>query len=128
MAWKKIILDTDVEQAMVMGVAGTLPAAAAADCADFLMIVPFGITLLRLKATVKTAVSSATTIQIRRSTDNGATFANYFGTVQIAQNAKTGVAAPVAAAVSEGDVLNFSITVGGGSGTNLMVEAIGRRT
>lgn len=126
MAWKKIILDTDIEQALVIGVAGNVPAVSA-DVADFLMIVPFPMTLLRLKATVKTAVGADTTFQVRRSTNNGASFSNYFGTVQILNGAKAGVAAPASQDVNEGDILNLSVTIGGGSGANLALFIVGRR-
>ena len=128
MAWKKILLDGDEEHALVMGVAGTQPAATANDVADFYVIVPFGMSLKRLKATMKTAPSANTTFQVRRSVDSGASFSNAFGTVTINSSAKVGTADPGDLAVNEGDVLNFSVTVGGGSGTNPAVFVIGIRS
>lgn len=110
-----------------MGKAGAIPAATVNDQADFLLILPFAMTLRRLKATAKTAPTSNTTIQVRRSTDSGGSFVNYFGTVTINATTKVGIADPVDASVNEGDILNFSITVGGGSGADLLVQVIGTR-
>jgi len=124
-AWKSLLVLEDVEHALVMGVAGTLASATAADQADFLIFVPFDMTLKRLKASVKVAPSSSTTFQIRRSTDSGGTFSNAFGTVVISSSAKVGVADPADLNVDEGDLLNFSITVGGGSGENAAIHVLG---
>lgn len=114
------------ELALMMGRAGAIPAATSADAADFLVIVPFNITALRLKATAKTAPTSATTMQIRRSTDGGDSFSDAFGTVQLGANSKDGVSDPANLDLNEGDVLQFSVTVGGGSGTNLAVMVVGK--
>jgi len=126
MGWKRVLLAADIEQSMVAGRAGTVPAALANDVADFLVVVPFNITLFRLKATMLTAPAVPTTIQIRRSTNSGASFADAFGIVTIAAAAKVGTSAPSQLAVNEGDIMNISIAAGGGSGTNLAVFMIGR--
>ena len=127
MPWKQLCLLGDEEHALVMGRAGTIPAATANDQADFLVIVPFNMSLRRLKATALTAPSGNTTFQIRRSTDSGGSFSNAFGTVTISASAKVGTADPGDLDVNEGDVLNFSVTVGGGSGTNCAVFVVGAR-
>jgi hypothetical protein len=108
---------------MILGVAGTLPSATANDTADFTICVPWNMTLKRLKATVKSAPSSNTTFQVRRATVS--TFSNYFGSVTINSSAIEGAADPSDADVNEGDLLQISITAGGGSGSNAAVEIIG---
>ncbi len=119
-------LPSTIEHALVMGVAGTPPASPAADAADFLVIVPFNMTLTRLKATMETAPSADLTVQIRRSTDNGVTFGDFLGTVTVSNGAKVGTADPANSDVSEGDILNCSVTAGGNSGSNLAVFVIGQ--
>ncbi len=126
MAWKRVQLLGDEEHALVMGLAGTPPAATTNDVADFYLILPFNMTLTRLKATMKTAPSGNTTYQVRRSIDAGASFANAFGAVTVNASAKVGTADPADLDVNEGDVLNFSVTVGGGSGSNPAVFAVGK--
>jgi hypothetical protein len=108
----------------MLGYAGTLPGVTA-DTADFAVPVPFNMTFKRIKAQTKTNTTAATTIQIRKSTDGGDAFANFLGTVVIPITDKNGVADPVDADANENDVLQFSITVGGGGGTNLVVQVIG---
>ncbi len=118
---------TDEQHALVMGKAGTIPASTANDQADFLVMVPFDMTLKTIRASVTAKPGSDTTVQIRRSTDSGNSFSNAFGTVTVtaAGTAKAFSAGPADLDVSAGDVLNFSITGGGGSGTNLLVAVIG---
>ncbi len=112
----------NTERALTMGLAGTV-AATATDTADFLMVVPFNMTLRRIKASAKTAPTGAMAVQIRRSTDAGATYANAFGTVTFTANTRTAASDPADLDVNEGDVLNFSVSTG--SGSNLMVELVG---
>ena len=126
MTWKRVQLLGDEEHALVMGCAGIPPVATTNDIADFYLIVPFNVTLTRLKATMKTAPGANVTYQVRRSVDSGASFANAFGTVTINSTAKVGIADPADLDVNEGDVLNFSVTVGGGSGTNAAIFVIGK--
>jgi hypothetical protein len=113
--------------ALMLGKAGTIPASPSADVADFLVVVPYNMTLDRLKATAKTAPVSTTTAQLRRSTNGGVSFSDFLGAVSIAAGDLVGSADPADADVSEGDVLQFSVTAGGGAGTNLMIQVIGRR-
>ena len=126
MAWKRIQLLGDEEHALVMGYAGTPPAATTNDIADFYVIVPFNVTLTRLKATMKTAPGANVTYQIRCSVDSGGSFSNAFGTVTINSAAKVGIADPADLNVNEGDVLNFSVTVGGGTGTNPAIFVVAK--
>jgi hypothetical protein len=123
----RYLIDVGHESALAMGQAGDIPAATTDDTADFYVTVPFDMTLLRLVGVVKTKPTSDTTIQIRRSTDDGNSFSNAFGTVVItaAGSAKSFSSDPTDLDVDEGDVMNYSITVGGGDGTNLLVETIG---
>jgi hypothetical protein len=114
---------------LTMGRAGTIPAATANDQADFLVVVPWNLTLTALRVSCATKPSSDTTVALRRSTDGGNSFSSVSGfTVSItaAGTSKTGSATPTASDVSAGDVLSFSVTVGGGTGTNVMLEVIGR--
>jgi len=117
------------QAALTMGVAGTIPAAAA-DLADFYVVVPFNMTAMRLKLVSKTAPTALTTVRVRRGVPSAGlvTFSDLSATFEasIAANQKYVAADPVDVTLSEGDVLNFSITVGGGSGTNLMVEVVGK--
>lgn len=125
MAWVRFHLDGDQKIVLILGLAGTIPAAAAADKADFYVTVPFALTLTNLKAVAKTAPSATTTFQIRRSVDGGTSFSDAFGTVSLA-SVRTGVANPADLAVNENDILNFSVTVGNGTGADLLIEAIGK--
>lgn len=115
--------DDRYERPFFIGAAGT--PAVGDDKADFYVPVPFNCTLKRLKATSKTAVSALTTYQLRRSTDGGATFADYFGTVDIANGARLGSSDPADLDLTEGDVLNFSIDAGSGY-TNPMLVAVAK--
>lgn len=125
MAWKRVHLDGDQKIVLIMGLAGTIPAATTNEAADFYLTVPLGMTLENLKAVAKTAPGVTTTLQIRRSTNGGTSFSNAFGTVSLS-SVRTGTASPADLAVSEGDVLNFSVTVGDGSGADLLIEVVGK--
>jgi len=125
LTWQRIALFGEEEHAIVIGRAGTLPAAIADDIADFYMVVPFNMTLRRLKATMKTGPGINTTFQVRRSINGGGSFTDAFGIVTIAAAAKVGVADPGDLDVSEGDLLNLSVRMGGNSGSNLAIFIIG---
>lgn len=116
---------TKQKVAFTLGRAGGIPPAVTNEAADFWFIVPFNTTLEKIKVTSPSGPTALTTFQIRRSTDGGASWANAFGSVDLAANAETGTADPTDLAVNEGDLLNFSVTVGGGSGTNPLVQVIG---
>ena len=125
MSWKRVHLDGDQKIVLIMGLAGTIPAATSNEAADFYLTVPLGMTLENLKAVAKTAPGVTTTLQIRRSTNGGTSFSNAFGTVSLA-SARTGTSNPSDLAVSEDDVLNFSVTVGDGTGADLLIEVVGK--
>lgn len=111
-----------LERVLVMGKAGAV-AATETDAADFLMVVPFNMTLKRIKVSRKTHGSAASVVQVRRSTDSGASYSNAFGSATFASTGLVATSDPADLDVNEGDVLNFSVATGGGS--NLLVELVG---
>ena len=116
--------------ALMMGRAGTIPASAAADQADFLVIVPFNMTLKTVQASALTAPTSSTTVRVRKATPSGGlvTFSDLSATFEATISANQKISAlgnPSDVDVAAGDVLNFSITAGGGSGANIMVSVVG---
>lgn len=119
--WNRIDLK---EHAIAISKAGVV--AAAADTADFIQVAALDMKLTRLKATCLTKPSSDATIQIRRSTDSGATFSDAFGTVAVtsAGAAKIFVSDPADLDIDEGDGFNFSVT-GGADGEDYMIQIIG---
>jgi hypothetical protein len=112
------------ERALSMGLGGTVPATAA-DTADFVVQVPFNMTLKRLKATAKTGPGGAMAVQLRRSTNpTTPSYSNVTGFVAtFVAGQSSAVVDPTDVDVNEGDLLNFSVSTGGGQ--NLLVEAIG---
>jgi hypothetical protein len=112
------------ERALSMGLGGTVPATAA-DTADFVVQVPFNMTLKRLKVTAKTAPGGAMAVQLRRSTNaTTPSYSNVSGFVAtFTASQSSAVVDPADVDVNEGDLLNFSVSTGGGQ--NLLVEAIG---
>lgn len=115
--------------AFSLGKAGTIPAATTNDTADFTFALPYNMTGKRLKVTCLTKPSGDTTLQLRRSTNSGETFSDVSGwtvVITAAGNAKMFTSDPTDATDwAEGDVFNFSITGGGGDGTNVVLEVIG---
>jgi len=113
-----------IEHAIAVGKAGVV--AAAADTADFIQVAPFDMKLTRLKTTCTKKPTSDATIQVRRSTDGGATFTNAFGTIVVtaAGTAKIFTSDPADLNINEGDGLQFSVT-GGADGEDYMVQVIG---
>lgn len=93
-----------------------------ADTADFLQVIPFNMTLKRFKITRATHGSSASVVQIRKSTNSGASYSDAFGSATFGSTSLVATADPTDHNVTEGDVLNFSITTGGG--TNYLVQII----
>lgn len=129
MAWRALAYQDGVpETALVIGLAGEIPSATADDQADFYMVVPFDMVVKRLKATAATAPSTNTELTLRRSTDNGATFSTVTGrTVTINNGDHLGENDVTDQNVNQGDILNFSVTSGGGSGENLALFVIGSK-
>jgi hypothetical protein len=111
------------------GLGGTIPAATTDDCADFNVVVPRNCNIKKIKATVKTKPSSDTTIQVRRTADGDpGNFVNWLGTVivETATDVVSYTATPgTPLDADEGDLVQISITGGGGDGTNLLVELAG---
>lgn len=109
------------QRAIQMGKAGTITATMT-DAADFLQVVPANLSLTKLKVTRATHGSAASVVQIRKSTDSGASFSNAFGSATFTTTGLVATADPADHNVSEGDILNFSISTGGGS--NFLVQLI----
>lgn len=112
------------ERAITLGISGIVPATVT-DGADFIVAVPFDMTLLRIKATCKVAPTGAMVPQLRLSTNaTSPSWADVSGfAVTFVSGQSSAVANPTDVTVSEGNLLGLS--VGTGSGTNLLVEAIG---
>lgn len=108
----------------MLGIAGAI-AATETDQADFLVVVPFNMTLRRMKVSVAAAVAGAMVVQLRRSTTvNPQTYSNVTGfSVTFSSGQFVQTVDPTDVDVNEGDVLNVSCTTG--SGSNLLVAAIG---
>lgn len=114
-------------RALVLGKAGTI-AATDADAADFPFVVPFNMTLMKMKVTMKTAPSGAMVVQLRKAAATITTAPTYsdvsgFSVTFSASNVLA-IADPTDADVGEGDFLNFSCTTG--SGTNLLLALVGK--
>jgi hypothetical protein len=125
-AWDLIAVDVelDLERAMVIGKAGALPTLLN-DGADFPLVVPFDMTLRRMKSICAIAPTTNMVVQLRLSTDpltpSYSDVAGFTTTFTAAQQSAT--VDPDDFDVSEGDVLNLSIT--SGSGQNMLTEIVG---
>lgn len=106
-----------------VGKAGTIPATSA-DTGDFLLAIPFDMTAERLKVTRKTHGSAAMVIQPRVSGDAGNSYSDALESITFGSTSLEQELNITDVDLNEGDILNFSITSGGG--TNLLVEVIGR--
>jgi hypothetical protein len=120
----------DVERSFVIGRAGTIPVGPASEIADFPFPMPFNATLLRMKATVKTAVSVTKTIRLRKRASGGA-FADVSGfTVDLAAATDGGLSGssnPADVNVDEGDMFQLELEdSAAASGSNLAVEVVYR--
>lgn len=113
------------ERAFVLGKAGAI-GATETDAADFLFIVPFDCTMLRMKSTLRTAASGSAAVQLRTAAGpitNTVTWGNVASFVTTFSSGNyVAVVDPANVNASEGDVLGFS--VGTGSGTDLLVEVV----
>lgn len=117
------------QTALIVGRAAAIPASATnVQHNDFHLVVPFDLTLRRLRVACLTKPSTDTTLTLRRSTDSGATWADVSGwtvTITSSGSAVAFSADPTDLDVVEGDVLGFRVSTGGGSGTNVILEIIG---
>lgn len=112
-----------LDRAAILGISGTL-GGTMTDAADFPFIMPFASTILRIKATLRTATTTAMSVQLRRSggPDAGA-YANVPGVaLSFPIGSKGTILDPVDLNIAENDVLNLSVT--NGSGTNLSFEVV----
>jgi hypothetical protein len=115
----------DAERVLTLGIGGTI-AGTVTDGADFIVQIPFDMTLKRIKATAKGAPTGAMVPQLRRSTNaTTPSWADVSGfSVTFVSGQSSAVADPTDVNVSEGDLLGLS--VGTGSGSNLLVEVVGK--
>jgi hypothetical protein len=106
-----------LDRAAYLGIAGAVPTGT--DIADFPFIMPFSSTLRRIKATLKTAATTAMTIQLRRSQGPDVTVYQDVPGVSVTFpiGSRGVIYDSVDLNVAENDVLNFSVTQG--SGVNL---------
>jgi hypothetical protein len=121
---------TDLTHTFFLGKAGTIPASTAQDQADFLVIVPWDMTMTGVYALALTAPTSQTTARVRVATPSAGlvTFADLsatFNAVIEADQKVSPLGNPADVNVNAGQVLNFSIVGGGGSGTNILVAVLG---
>lgn len=116
----------DVLHALAMGKSGVI--SAAADTADFHLVVPFKMDLSSMAVSYVAASTIAGTVQLRRTTADGTaapSWANAFGSLAIGADEYGGTVGISGTALS-GERLNFS-TTGGGDGTGILVEVIGNQ-
>jgi hypothetical protein len=96
------------------------------NAADYPFCVPYDCTLLRMKATLKTAASGAMVVQLRTAAGpvtTAPTYSDVTGfTCTFANTRVLATIDPTDVDVSEGDFLNFSCATG--SGANLLVEIV----
>lgn len=104
------------ERHFVIGVAGGLSGVSGVQAADFYFPVPYNSTIKRMKAVCRTAPTAAMTVQLRKSTNAGTSFADISGFIvtyttggEFVQNVD-----PADANISEDDLL--SVTLGGTQG------------
>lgn len=108
------------ERVVTLGVSGAITSNA--DSSDFYVPIAFAATIKRMKVTA-VGVTTNMTVQLRKSTDSGASFADVSAfTVTFASGNKIKTVDPTDADVNEDDILNVSC--GTVSGTNLLVALI----
>lgn len=114
------------ERALTLGKGGAI-GATETNAADFPMIVPFAITMKRMKAVLNTAASGAMTVQLQKASAPGTAVPSYSavnGFVCTFANGSTiaTITPGTAVTAAEGDLLNFSAATG--SGNSLLVEVV----
>jgi hypothetical protein len=114
-----------LERAFVLGKAGAI-GATETDASDFAFVVPFNCTILRMKATLRTAASGAMIVQLRRAAATVTTAPTYSNVssvlVTFASTNVLATATGFSTSLGEGDFLGFSCSTG--SGTDLLVELV----
>lgn len=115
------------ERALTLGKGGVI-GATETNAADFPMIVPFALTMKRMKVVLNTAASGAMAVQLRKASAPGTAVPSYSDVsgflCTFANGSQIATVTPgTAILASEGDLLNFSATTG--SGSNMMVEVVG---
>lgn len=125
-AWDLIAVDVelDIERAMVIGKSGAIPTTLG-DGVDFPLVVPFDMTLRRMKSICAEAPTTNMVVQLRLSTDAVTpSYSDVAGfTLTFVAGQQSANIDPDDADVSEGDVLNLSMT--SGSGQNMLTEIVG---
>ena len=116
------ILDFDAASfsAVVLGISGDIPAGPSAQAGDLPIPLPHNAVLRRMKLIAKSAVSVVKTAQLRRSTDNGNTYADITGFIASLDPAISGgrvatAVDPTDVDVNENDLLQISLTDGNAS-------------
>ncbi len=122
-------LGSSAIRAIVLGKGGAI-STTDPDAADFPICVPFACTILRMKVTVKTAPTGAMAVTLRRAATPVTTAPTYSDVggcvVTFVANRVLAIADPTDVPITEGDMLNFSCTTGGG--TNLLLEVVVSQT
>jgi hypothetical protein len=114
-------------RALMLGISGTI-AATETDGADYPIAVPFNLKLTKMKVTLLTEPAGAMVVQLRKAAGPVTTVPTYsdvtgFAVTFVASRVYAEVD-PTDVDVSEGDFLNISASTG--SGTNMLVELIGK--
>lgn len=113
------------EHAFVLGKAGAI-GATETDASDFFFCVPFNCTILRMKATLKTAASGSMIVQLRKAAATVTTLPTFSDVstvlVTFASTNVLATATGFSTNLGEGDFLGFSCSTG--SGTDLLVELV----
>ncbi len=113
------------ERAFVLGKAGAI-GATETNASDFNFCVPFDCTILRMKATLKTAATGSMIVQLRKAAATVTTLPTFSDVssvlVTFASTNVLATATGFSTNLGEGDFLSFSCSTG--SGTDLLVELV----
>ncbi len=113
------------ERAFILGKAGAI-GATETNASDFNFCVPFNCTILRMKATLKTAASGSMIVQLRKAAATVTTVPTFSDVssvlVTFASTNVLATATGFSTNLGEGDFLSFSCSTG--SGTDLLVELV----
>ncbi len=118
-------VDAQNVRGFTMGKGGSI-SATETNAADYPILVPYDCTLMRMKASLKTAASGAMVVTLRQSAGPITTAPSYSDvtgfSATFSTNNVAAVVDPADVDVSEGDMLNFSCTTG--SGANILLEVV----